>query len=285
MRLRYAGSCIRCGAPLAAGVEAIYDRASRTVRCIECPAEAGEAVEAADAPAVPPAVPPAELPAELPAINPGVAGASAQREFERRKGKREARIKDRFGDRVGGWITALTDEPQSTRAWARGARGERELADALAGVDGIQLLHDRRVPGTRGNIDHLVVAPAGVFVVDAKRYQGLIEIRDVGGLFRTDKRLYVGRRDCTKLADAMGWQVTAVQGALQTAWSAALPPITPVLCFVDARWPIFRPPDSYGGVRLESERSIRRLLMAQELLDGSSIEALARILAAAFPPK
>jgi hypothetical protein len=30
---------------------------------------------------------------------------------------------------------------------------------------------------SRGNIDHVVVAPAGVFVVDAKRYERLIEIR------------------------------------------------------------------------------------------------------------
>lgn len=61
-------------------------------------------------------------------------------------------------------------------------------------MDGIRVLHDRRVPGTRGNIDHLVVAPAGIFVVDAKRYDGLIRVRDVGGLFKTNERLYVGRR-------------------------------------------------------------------------------------------
>ena len=64
-------------------------------------------------------------------------------------------------------MLALTDDPQSTRAWARGARGEEELAAAVAEVPGVRVLHDRRVPGTRGNLDHLVLAPAGVFVVDA----------------------------------------------------------------------------------------------------------------------
>lgn len=124
-----------------------------------------------------------------------------------------------------------------------------------------------------------------MFVVDAKRYQGLIRIRDLGGLFRTDSRLYVGRRDCTKLAEAMGWQVAAVEGALRAAWSGPPPPVIPVLCFVDGQWPIFRPPDAYAGVRLESERSIRRLLTEQQVLDEISIEALARVLAAALPPK
>lgn len=75
------------------------------------------------------------------------------------------------------------------------------LAEAL---DGFQALHGRRVPGTKGNLDHVVVASAGVFVVDAKRYQGRIEIRNRGWFFRPDDRLYVGRRDCSDLADGAG---------------------------------------------------------------------------------
>lgn len=39
-------------------------------------------------------------------------------------------------------------------------------AAALAGVDGLRALHDRRVRDTPRNIDHIVVAAAGVFVVD-----------------------------------------------------------------------------------------------------------------------
>ena len=67
--------------------------------------------------------------------------------------------------------------PSSTTwaAWAIGARGEEKLAEAL---DSSLALHDRRVPGTKGNLDHIVVAPAGVFVVDAKHLQGRIEIRN-----------------------------------------------------------------------------------------------------------
>jgi hypothetical protein len=218
-------------------------------------------------------------------INAGVAGGSAQREYERLKAGRESRMKGRFGKRVGGLILAVTDEPQSTRAWARGARGEQALAKALAGVSGIQVLHDRRVPGTRGNIDHIVVAPAGVFVVDAKDYAGLIRIRDVGGFFKTDKRLYVGRRDCSKLAENMGWQVEAVERALRSVPVDPMPPITPVLCFVDGEWPLFSPPDSYRGVRLEGANSIRKLVTSSRALDDSKIQRLASLLSTAFPPK
>ena len=54
------------------------------------------------------------------------------------------------------------------------------MAKALEDTKDVWTLHDRRVPGTRGNIDHIVVGPAGVFVIDAKNYQGKIEVRNRG---------------------------------------------------------------------------------------------------------
>ncbi len=265
LHLKYSGTCAACGCALAVGTEALYDPHVRTVRCIECPTDRGPTAEVA--------------------VDTGAAGGSAEHEHERRVVRRETRTKDRYGKRLRGVILALTDEPPLTRAWALGARGERELAQALESVEGIHVLHDRRVPGTRGNIDHLVVAPAGVFVVDAKRYKGLIRIRDVGGLFKTDERLYVGRRDCSKLADDMGWQVQAVDRALRVIPVEPSPPITPVLGFVDGDWPVLRPPSSFRGVRLESERSIRKLVTSGQVLEQAEVERLTRLLAEAFPPK
>jgi Nuclease-related domain len=265
LRLRRTDTCVRCGALLAQGTDACYDPSSKTVACLACPV---------------PTTGQEELPIES-----GVAGRSALRESERRATKREAKVKGRWGQRLGGVMLAVADEPQSTRAWATGARGEAKLAASLAEVPGVSVLHDRRAPGTRGNIDHLVVAPAGVFVVDAKHYKGLIQIRDKGGFFRTDLRLYVGGHDCSKLAANMDWQVAAVDRVLTTAGLEPKPPITPVLCFVEGEWPLLRPPDSFRGVSLESERSIRSLVTSRKVLDGTAIERLTRILATAFPPK
>ena len=147
------------------------------------------------------------------------------------------------------------------------------------------LLHDRRVPHTKGNIDHILVSPAGIFVVDAKLYQGLIQIRDVGGLFKTDKRLYVGRRDCSELATNMGWQVEAVQRAVTAAGIEPSPPVTPVLCFVDGEWPLLWPPTEFHGVKLEGKRSIKKLITATQLIDAPTIGRIHHALAIAFPPK
>ena len=252
------------------GAEAFYQAASKTVRCIECPnATTGGDVTAA--------------PTESQPLDPGSAGASAKREYERRVAKREERVKGKFGRRLGGALLAVTYEPQSTRAWATGARGEQELAAALAGVPDVVALHDRRVPGTRGNIDHLVVGPAGLFVVDAKRYKGRLQIRDKGGLFRTDNRLYVGGRDCSRLADNMGWQVQAVESVLASV--EVILPVTPVLCFIGVDWPLLFRPDSFRGVRLEGPKSLRKLISATPALDADAIDKLARILATGLQGK
>lgn len=265
IRVRYEGACVVCGTVLPAGATARWHRPTKTLRCVECPSPEPSTPEAAP-------------------VDVGVAGASAQREYDRRQAKRESAVRERFGRRLGTLIVAATPVPQSTLAWRQGARGETALAKGLADVPGIRVLHDRRVPRTRGNIDHLVVAPAGVFVIDAKHLTGRIEIRDVGPFFRREPRLYVGGRDRSYLAEGMGWQVDAVRGVLDSVARSELA-VHPVLCFVDGDWPLLFPPDSFAGVRLESPRSLRRLILDGSALKAEEIDTVAGTLAAAFPPK
>lgn len=264
-RVKFDGACALCGITLPRGTVAVWERSTRTMHCVECPSDPDG---------------PDERPLDV-----GIAGASARREHERRRAKRDAAYRNRFGNRLGGFVTAVTSEPQSTRAWATGARGEESLAAALAGLDGVQVLHDRRVPGTPANIDHVVIGPAGLFVVDAKAYKGLIHIRNRGWFFKPDYRLYVGRRDCSQLALDLGWQVKAVELALTSALVDPMPLINPVLCFVDGEWPLLSPPNEFLGVRLEGTRSLRKLVTATQNLDALAVEQMTVLLAAALPSK
>jgi hypothetical protein len=137
----------------------------------------------------------------------------------------------------------MSDEPQSTTAWAKGADGERRLAARLnrdLAAHAI-VLHDRRVPGSKGNIDHLVIASSGVWVVDAKNYAGKVELRDAGGWSKTDIRLYVGGRDRTKAVDGLSWQVESVRSVMAPVGFADAP-IHRALCFTDAEWPLLAKP-------------------------------------------
>jgi hypothetical protein len=106
----------------------------------------------------------------------------------------------------GAYLT-LTSEPQTTQAWAAGAKGERELGAFLQRLDDGRttfVLHDRRMPGSRANIDHLVVTTGGIFVIDAKRYQGKVRRVDKGGWFLVDSASTSG--DATVRSSSPKWR-------------------------------------------------------------------------------
>jgi hypothetical protein len=247
MRLRYAGRCRVCGTELPAKSDAIYERTTKTVRCVACRTTCAARNELAEASFT--QLPPVTL-------EHGVAGASARREHERRKAKDEERLRKKWG-RFGGIAVALWDERQTTQAWERGAIGEERLGarlDALAS-DEVVVLHDRRIPGSRANIDHIVVTPAGIWVIDAKRYKGRPELRIEGGILRPrTEKLLVGRRDCTKLVDGVLSQVELVQE------HAGQVSVRGALCFVEADWPLIGGSFTTRGVEvLWARRLVRRV--------------------------
>ena len=90
----------------------------------------------------------------------GAAGASARREHDRRKARREDAVRGRH-PRIGGLLLALKEPPAHERRWAHGAGGEEMVAEALdknLRADAV-VLHDRAIPGSRANIDHIAVTP------------------------------------------------------------------------------------------------------------------------------
>jgi Nuclease-related domain len=279
MRLRYAGTCARCGTSLAAGETADYDRASKTVACVACPprrALPGEAAESA---------PPRLAVGPLPTLEvaDGHGGASATVEFQRRHDKRQERVLTNH-PRIGGFLLAVFDDPQSTRAWSVGAEGERLLSEMLASVAGesLRVLNDRRIPGTKANIDHLVVCPAGVFVVDAKRYRNSRPVlRIEGGLFRPrTELLYVAGRDRTSLVEGMHKQVALVRAALVDQPEV---PVRGVLCFVDADWPLIGGAFTVNDVDVLWPKKLKAVLTESGPVGQNQIADLQWQLHEAFP--
>ena len=61
-------------------------------------------------------------------------------------------------------------------SWAQGAEGEEVVGEILEGLvaDGWQVIHD--VSFGRGNIDHIVVGPGGLYTVETKSRRGRILI-------------------------------------------------------------------------------------------------------------
>ncbi len=211
----------------------------------------------------------------------GSAGGSARSEYERRKAKDEARVRQTWGEgRIGSIAVALTPERQSTRAWAVGAAGEEKVARHLDSIasDALRALHDRRIPRTRANIDHLVVTGHGVWVVDAKRYRDKRpSLRVEGGIIRPrTETLLVGGRDRSNLVGGVLRQVERVRAVVEDV------PVRGVLCFVDADWPLFGGEFAIGGVDVLWPGKLLKML--QTPTDAAcDIAATADLLAASFP--
>jgi hypothetical protein len=277
-----------------------YDRARKQVICSHCLGTADPDVEASRPVQVAPSEPSAlavaslaggevavaETP-ELGEVETGVAGASARREQERRRALREKRIRSRH-PHAGGLILAITDEPTSIAVWGVGATGEELLG---AGFDrlaerGVRMLHDRQIPGSKANLDHIAVTPTGVYVIDAKRYRDRRPRLQVdGGLLKPrTERLFVGTRDSTKLVAGMHKQVQVVSRALDyLAAGRPVPPVTGVLCFVDADWPLIGGSFTIEGVLVEWPKKTYGRLTQPGSLDSAQVQTLHKDLAEAFP--
>ena len=83
---------------------------------------------------------------------------------------------------------ALEFVPAGIRAWQIGARGELLTAHLLLPLTttGAVVLHDRRIPRSRANIDHIVVSASGIWIIETKNYRGAVTVHD--------GELYVARR-------------------------------------------------------------------------------------------
>jgi hypothetical protein len=101
---------------------------------------------------------------------------------------------------AAGWGLRFQPGPDAV-AWRQGAVGERRTARLLAGLErqGWVVLHDLAVPGSRANIDHLVVGPGGVFVIDSKQYRGRLQLDPSG-------RLWHGRYPLARTLEAVSFE-------------------------------------------------------------------------------
>jgi hypothetical protein len=120
-----------------------------------------------------------------------------------------------------GWRLRFRPSSQA-RAWQRGAAGERHTARLLDRLsrDGYQVFHDLAMPGSCANVDHLVVGPSGVFVIDSKQWTGQVYQGADGLVWHNHYRL-------DRALATIRWQALTLGRLLGI-------PVAPLLCVHDA---------------------------------------------------
>ncbi|HEX3909263.1 MAG TPA: nuclease-related domain-containing protein [Solirubrobacteraceae bacterium] len=179
-------------------------------------------------------------------------------------------------------LLALGGSPQHERAFERGSIGEETVAHSLErrlAQGPALLLHDRRMPEGHGNIDHLAVAPRGVYVIDAKAIRGKVRVQPRAA---GTSRLQVNGRTRNRLVLGLARQVDAVRAKLDAGGHSDVP-LTGVLCFTEADFPLFGRMQ-IDGYLLRHRRALAKELNASGPLTSEAIDSLARRLHAWFPP-
>jgi nuclease-like protein len=78
------------------------------------------------------------------------------------------------------------------------------------------VLHDLALPGSRANLDHLVIGPGGVFVIDSKQYRGRLQLDAVG-------KLWHGHYPLAPALRAASWEADQAAQVLPDSGMAVVP--------------------------------------------------------------
>jgi hypothetical protein len=105
---------------------------------------------------------------------------------------------------------------EQARTWQRGATGERHTARLLDRLtrDGYVVFHDLAVPGSPANVDHLVIGPTGLFVIDSKQWTGSVQ-QGADGLawhnhYPLDRTLETVRWEAETMSRLLGTHIAAL---------------------------------------------------------------------------
>jgi hypothetical protein len=210
----------------------------------------------------------------------GRPGGSARREYERKRAARRAQVMARH-PRVGRLLLMFTGSVAHEENWRKGSEGEERAArrlDALLHGRGVLLVHDRRMPGSRANIDHLAIGPGGVTVIDTKRVKGTVRVRREGGLFSEARQsLIVAGRDRTHMVEGVCRQVATVAGLLDEGVG-----VVGAMCFIESGGlPLFKP--KLDGVHIAGPRYVARLARRDGPHTPNEVHEIAERLRIALP--
>lgn len=153
--------------------------------------------------------------------------------------------------------------------------------------EGAVILTDRQVPGAKSNVDHIVVAPSGVWIIDSKNWKGRIEYKSETTK-STAKRLFVGGKDRTSAVESIFNLVIPVA---QIIGNRSVP-IKPALVFIEGDWSdtsaariLASKPYQHLTVWISWPKAIWKKINEPGPLDADTVKQIGADLELALPPR
>lgn len=196
---------------------------------------------------------------------------------------------ERGKDPVGGSAALRESRVRHDHNFTKGAAGEYLMDISLHKHvnEGAVILADRSVPGTAANIDHVVVAQSGVWIIDSKYWRGAIDYR-ASTRMGMDTRLYVGGVDRTSVVEKIFNLVIPVA---QLIGDKSVP-IRPALVFIEGDWRklsatriLANRPYQHLGVWISWPKAIWKKINETGPLDGETVHRLGEFLDEKLRPR
>jgi Nuclease-related domain len=125
------------------------------------------------------------------------------------------------------------------RRWSRGKQAEINVVDVLRSLPNeYVVLNDLVIPERGGNVDHFLIGPNGLFVIETKNYSGYVKC--------DGDRWFVYRREISSLSKQAKSNSTAIRANLEKLFEeqgTKVPYVNALLVFVnpETRLKLFKP--------------------------------------------
>ena len=160
-------------------------------------------------------------------------------------------------------VNKLTAEAD---AWEQGAAGEQDTALELATLGPhYTALHDLRIAGSKANVDHVVIGPTGVFVIDSKNHTGKITF--------SKGTLWSGKYPQTWKLDALRFEARHIRLRVGR-------PVSTIMCFVSGQ--LAQDPIIIDDIHVTSIGKLRNTIRSMPVI-MSEAEAMVAISALQTP--
>lgn len=160
---------------------------------------------------------------------------------------------------AGGCALFVVLSRSALASFIKGAAGEEKVAQALAFLpSGWDVFHgvppaQRSLWPARSDLDHVVLGPAGLFVIETKNWTGRIQVRDQAVLFEGRPP---SRPPLDQVLRSSGELMSRIEGACGVRAAAH-----PVLCFAGTP-PEYGEAQDVGGVIICGVDGLNRVLSA-----------------------
>jgi hypothetical protein len=143
-----------------------------------------------------------------------------------------------FSQPIAGFLTVaavLIFFKASLRRWLRwslGTKGESAVTEVLKNLPHeYVVLNDIVLPGSKGNVDHVLIGPNGIFVIETKNYSGFVKCED--------DQWFVNGRSVRSLSKQAKRNSMAVRGSIASLFKGPqakkIPYVVPLLVFAGSR--------------------------------------------------